>query len=167
MSDARFPAAAVIVIDGIEKPLANDPRDPGKLTKWGLSSVYHPEVLRDDFTRDDAMRILEAEYWDAHRCGEMPWQWALAIFDASVNPSDHCNPIKLAQLALQVVEDGAIGPASLRAMAGQYAGDTLDAFYALRVENYMKAENFAVFGHGWIRRCFTVQRKGLQLSPMQ
>lgn len=165
MTDPRFAAAAGIVVDGIEKPLANDPRDPGKLTKWGLSSVYHPEVLRPDFSRDDALNILKAEYWDKHRCGEMPWSWALAVFDAVVNPSDKQNAIRLAQLALQVAEDGAIGPLTLRAMGAAFTGEALDAFYALRVEHYTTAENYAVFGHGWIRRCFTVQRRGLQTPP--
>ena len=33
---------------------SNDPRDPGKTTRWGISSVAHPDVDLGALTRDDA-----------------------------------------------------------------------------------------------------------------
>lgn len=150
-----FDAAFAIVI-GEEGGLARDPADPGGETKFGISKGTYPSLDIAALTLDDAKAIYRSDYWDRHRCGEMPWRWALSLFDACINQG---SGVRWAQLALSAVEDGAVGSQTLGLMA-KAPDDDYRAFLALRVAAYARAREFSTFGHGWLKRLFRIAEAG-------
>jgi lysozyme family protein len=158
-ADDLFALASAIVLEE-EGVFSNDPGDPGGETWFGLARASHPDMTPWPPTKEQALQCYRAEYFDAHRCGEMPAHWAVAIFDAVVNP---CGPvIQWAQRALGVKGDGSIGAVTLAAMSGTFADESLDLFMTMRVEGYLKQPNYET---GHIRRLFAVQRMTLQRAP--
>lgn len=162
-ADDLFALASAIVLEE-EGVYADDPDDPGGETKWGIARDAHPEISEErwaGWTQADSVALFRSAYFDAHRCGEMPAHWAVAIFDAVVNP---CGPvISWAQSALNVLEDGKVGPQTLLAMNARFADDAFDLFLALRAEGYVREP---VFERGHLKRLFAVERKILQHTPL-
>ena len=148
--------AAFAVIVGEEGGYARDPSDPGGETKFGISRRAYPSLDIAALTLDDAKAIYRHDYWERHRCCEMPWRWALALFDAAVNQG---GGVRWAQFALSTVEDGAVGPETLLLMA-KATDDDYRAFLALRGEAYARQPAFATFGHGWLKRLFRIAQAG-------
>lgn len=70
----------------------DDPRDPGKLTIWGWSMVYHPmEVARmAKLSREDALAYASDLYlkkvWLPAGCDLLPYPKDIVIFEITVNP---------------------------------------------------------------------------------
>jgi lysozyme family protein len=150
-----FNAAVHIVLEE-ENVFSDSANDPGGQTKWGIARNRHPEIPDADwaaYTKDDAIALYRKGYWDANRCGEMPWPWALCVFDGEVNQG---SVIAVAQHALGLPRvDGVIGPATLAAM--QTATDEhLAMFLALRVKSYIALPKFPYDGVGWVKRTFNV-----------
>jgi lysozyme family protein len=150
-----FDAAVALVLDE-EGGYGVDRHDPGGATKFGISARAYPSLDIASLTRGQAKAIYRRDYWDRHRCGEMPWGWAVAVFDGAVNQGD---AVAMAQRALRIVADGLAGPATLGAMAAA-RDDDLAMFFALRAERYVRERDFAVFGHGWMKRLFRVAFAG-------
>ena len=144
--------AAFAVIVGEEGGYARDPADPGGETKFGISQRAYPALDIATLTLEDAKAIYRRDYWERHRCGEMPWHWALAMFDAAINQGGGA---RWAQRALSAAEDGAVGPETLALMA-KAPGDDYRAFLALRAEAYARLPAFGTFGHGWLKRLFRI-----------
>ena len=143
-----FPAADAIVI-GVEGDHSNDPM--GGDTYWGVARAAHPDIpWPPTWAQAQAVRRT---YWDQNRCDEMAWPWALAVYDATINQGGA--PVRLAQLALHTVEDGVVGPETVKAMSCASA-DAYRAFLALRVERYVTTPQFSVYGMGWIKRVLMV-----------
>lgn len=155
-ADDLFALASAIVLEE-EGVFSDDAQDPGGETWYGLARASHPDLAPWPPSKDQALAVYRAEYFDKHRCGEMPAHWAVAVFDAVVNP---CGPvIAWAQRALGVIGDGVVGDHTLAAMTDRFADESLDLFFTLRAEGYLKQPNFET---GHIRRLFAVQRKTLQ-----
>lgn len=156
IADARFALACAIVLEE-EGVFSDDKQDPGGETWYGLARAAHPNLAPWPPSKDQAIAIYRAEYFDRHRCGEMPTHWAVAIFDAVVNP---CGPvIEWAQRSLGIIGDGTVGPGTLAAMTARFADEAFDLFLTLRAEGYLKQP---VYETGHVRRLFAVQRKALQ-----
>lgn len=70
----------------------DDPRDPGKLTIWGISVVYHPvEVARmARMSKEEAYKyaseIYRNKYWVPFKCDDLPWPKDCIVFDIAINP---------------------------------------------------------------------------------
>lgn len=60
------------------------PGDLGGKTRWGISSVAHPEIDLDKLTISDVSVIYRTRYWDAIRGDEMLSQVARVVFDRAV-----------------------------------------------------------------------------------
>ena len=149
-----FAAAARIVLT-LEGVYSNQAVDPGGETKWGVARKEHPEIgdaQWADWTQADSVALFRAGYWDAHRCGEMPWPWALAIFDGEVNQG---SVIRLAQQALGISDDGSIGPQTLAAIA-RATPEQFQIFMALRLLSYTHDSAFAADGKGWFKRVVAI-----------
>jgi lysozyme family protein len=147
-----FDAAVKIVLED-EGVFSNDSADPGGETCYGISHVAHPEVTPWPPSREQAIAIYRNDYWDPHSCGEMPWPWALGIFDGTVNQGAHV--VDLAQQALGIRPDGIVGSATLEAMRAAPTED-FQLFLALRLLDYTIDGGFKRFGKGWFRRVIGV-----------
>jgi hypothetical protein len=70
----------------------DDPKDPGKLTIWGISMVYHPiEVAKMvRMSKEEAFKyaseIYLKKYWIHFRCDNLPYPEDWIVFDIAINP---------------------------------------------------------------------------------
>lgn len=150
-----FDRAFQIVV-GEEGGLADDPRDPGGLTKFGISQRSYPNEDIRALTLDRAKFLYKRDYWTPIRGDELPFRWALLCFDCAVNQGVD-TAIRLLQDAVGVMVDGKLGTRTLAAVSATGDDDRRPArFLALRVIRYGKTANFDRFGYGWITRCFVM-----------
>lgn len=144
----QFPAAVQIVLED-EGVFSNDINDPGGATYFGIARASHPDIPWPP-TKDQAIALYRTEYWDAHRCGEMPWAWALCVFEGQINQG---SVIRLLQTTLGLKPDGVIGDQTIAAI--QHATqEQLNLFFAGRAMAYIALGTFPTFGKGWLKRLF-------------
>ena len=142
----------VEIVLGREGVLSDDKADNGGLTKYGIAQKFNPGVDVKNLTREGAIEIYKANYWDPCRCGELPWWAALLTFDAAVQHG--CNPArKLLQETVGATADGQIGPKTLAAVAKADPIESTGTLQALRMlKIYIPHEDWKVYGKGWLRR---------------
>ncbi len=170
MTTDPFDLAVAIVLEE-EGVFSDDRHDPGGATKYGITIATLSKWLKRPATVADvkaltpnvARQIYREAFWDFYRCSEMPWRWGLAVFDCEVNQGGKA--IYWAELALNIVADGKVGPVFLASTRAKYAEDALNKFMALRAEAYLKLPNADVYGHGWLKRLFDVHAKGILRAP--
>lgn len=80
----NFDEAFKIVI-GHEGGYANDPKDPGGETKYGIAKKFHPGLDIKNLTLDEAKEIYRSEYWEPAGCNGLPYPEDLIVFDTAVN----------------------------------------------------------------------------------
>lgn len=131
--------------------IADDPRDPGGLTKWGISQRAYPGLDIRALTEADASAIYRRDYWDATGCGNLPPAVAFIHFDCCVNQGPG-TAAKTLQLAAGVEPDGKIGPKTLGAIQRMPAGKLATEYAALRMSHYGRLPHFDTYGLGWSRR---------------
>lgn len=147
-----FPAAVAIVLDR-EGVLSDDKNDPGGETWFGIARAFHPHIPWPP-TREQAIAIYRAEYWDHCRCGELPWPLALAVFDGAVQHAP-VDSVRMLQAAAKVGADGVIGAKTIAA-ASAAPLDVLGEFMALRVLHYAGLPHWKDDRLGWMRRLMAV-----------
>lgn len=158
-----FEAALAFVLE-IEggATVTDDPKDPGGLTKYGISKRSHPGLDIANLTEAEASAIYRAEYWDKCRCGELPNAIACVVFDSAVNQGVGM-AARILQEALGLKEDGIIGSGTLQ--AATEAGDGLLAeLVARRMLAYGSVPQFTRFGLGWSRRLSKVHELAMRAS---
>jgi lysozyme family protein len=131
-----------------EGGLVDNPKDPGGLTKFGISQRAYPQLDIRGLTVADAADIYRKDYWDKIHGDDLPEPLAIVLFDTAVNVG-WPRAILMLQESLGVTVDGNIGPQTLAACAKPEA---LVWFSAARVRFYVANRNYSVFGLGWIRR---------------
>jgi lysozyme family protein len=131
--------------------VTDDPRDPGGLTKYGISQRAFPTLDIRDLTEADAAAIYRRDYWDRAKCDSLPSHLRLVMFDMAVNMGVG-KAVLLLQKACGVAQDGVIGPNTIR--AAERLPDALARVSAERVLAYSGMRGFDVFGRGWLRRSF-------------
>lgn len=136
----------------VEGGLVDHPRDPGGLTKYGISQRSYPKLDIRNLTIDQARAIYLKDFWLAAKCDVMPRGVDAMLFDAAVNHGT-ATAIKLLQQAAGVKPDGNIGAITLSAAAGT---SVLREFAIRRALKYSTTTNFLTFGEGWMRRVFGV-----------
>lgn len=141
-----------------EGGLVDHPKDPGGITKYGISLRAYPELGEDGIrhlTKDDAIAIYKKDYWDACRCDELPEYLRLLVFDCAVNQG-----VGYARRALQTSvsakADGVLGPKTMQAVD---QADPERAAHRLSMNRYLRYArnpNWHVFGEGWVSRLLAV-----------
>lgn len=71
---------------GLEGGYSDDPNDPGRETKYGISKRYNPEVDVKNLTLDQAKEIYLKKYWLPAGCDNAPYPMDIILFDSFVNP---------------------------------------------------------------------------------
>lgn len=143
---------------GHEGGYVNHPSDPGGETMWGITIAVarasgYAGPMRD-LPRDTAKAIYRAQYWDKVKADSMPFAVGFQVFDAAVNHGTG-QAAKFLQRAAGVVDDGAIGPKTLAAVAARGPAALLLLFNAEREQFYTNLPTWASFGKGWSRRVVT------------
>lgn len=131
-------------------------KDPGGKTRYGITEA----VARDAgyigemnvLPSNTAAEIYRANYWNACKCSELPWPLSLYVFDAAVNQG--VGPAtRMLQKVLQTVQDGVIGPTTIRLAKASNAHHA-KRYLAERASRYFVTRNFDTFGTGWLIRLF-------------
>ena len=155
-----------------EGGFTNDERDPGnKLsngrkgsTMWGCTQavwerfVGH-EVTQDDMKalkKDDVKPLYKRDYWDAVKGDDLPIGVDYAVFDFAINAGGSAAR-KMIQKALGVTADGAIGPATMKAIQEADGKELLEKFSHSKEAFYKSLPTFQTYGKGWMRRVADVQ----------
>ncbi len=171
MNAAPYPAAFVAIIDivlGHEGGLSLVASDPGNWTggavgvgqmrgtNWGLSAAAFPTLNIRSITREQAIGIYFALYWQKAACSAVPAPLALLVMDAAVN-NGVGRAVRWLQAACGAVPDGLFGTASLRALTAALASPTglasvCTEFQSQRLVFMAALATWRVFGLGWARR---------------
>ena len=164
--------ASVIASEG---GYVNDPRDNGGITNLGVTKraweawVGHPVTEADmrALTKEGVGPLYRAMYWNAAHCDALPTALALCVFHVSVNAGPK-RAAKLLQGMVGAVPDGAIGPATLAAVARYVSSKgeraAVSAFQDGLRAFYRSLDTFATFGHGWFNRAASVEQQALALA---
>ncbi len=150
-------AVGFVLKDRIEGGYANDARDPGGETNFGISKRAHPGVNIRELTRDGAIAIYKADYWDKVGCDDLPPRIAVALFDAAVNQGPGI-AVKLLQKALGVTADGIVGPLTVAAAERADEGELVVQFLGWRLRRYAFTANASTYMRGWANRVLYLQR---------
>lgn len=143
---------AFIKTIGHEGGYSNDPADPGKETKYGISKRAHPNEDIPSMTLERAKLIYLREYWQPAMCHRMPAAVAIEVFDAAIN----CGvgqAIRFLQRALGVADDGVVGPVTIAAINSAPSIEGLLArFHGQRLMFHTDLKNWPNHGRGWAKR---------------
>jgi lysozyme family protein len=146
-----------------EGGLSMDPNDPGNWTggrvgagvlmgtKFGIAAADHPGVNIAALTPAAAQAIRQAEYWTPNGCDGMPSGVDLMLYDEDVNAGNHRSALIL-QGVLELVQDGSIGPVTLRAVAEISPALLINQMAVAQGVFYRSLALFAQDGHGWLAR---------------
>jgi len=131
--------------------ITDDPKDPGGLTRFGISKRAYPDLDIRNLTQEQASAIYRNDYWLAGGCGNLPPAVAVMHFDCCVNQGKGA-AAKFLQIAAGVEADGKIGPKTLAAVQRRRPLDLLTEYAAQRMAHYGRLPRFDAYGLGWSRR---------------
>lgn len=81
--DDLFPRCVEFVLRE-EGGYSNDPQDKGGETNYGICKRDHPDLDIKNLTKEQAIEIYRAEYWEPSGAPAHEWPLCLAVFDAAV-----------------------------------------------------------------------------------
>lgn len=139
---------------------SDNPADPGGTTMQGITLAVFRAWRHDLSARPDQLHAITAReveaiyralYWNPIRGASLPLGISLSVFDAAVNLGVR-RAAMLLQAALDVAQDGAIGPITLDVARRVAPGTLLSRLAVERETFYRKCMNFSLFGRGWLKR---------------
>lgn len=148
--------AIAFVLD-MEGGYTLDPNDPGGETNFGISKKAYQNIDIKNLTIDQAKDIYHRDYWNPCRCDNLPFAFAIAVFDMAVNQGTG-SAIKTLQETFGVTADGIIGPVTLAAVTTA-ANDSrkIKLYMARRLTAYVRImaanQTLLIFSRNW---CFRV-----------
>lgn len=144
--------------------ISNNPKDPGGLTKYGISIRFAGSVGLDingdgktngadivALTEVQASEVYKKHFWDKLELDRFPLPVALLLLDGAVNQGPAAAARDL-QAALGVVSDGQIGPKTMNAVKWTTPNTLCLCLVIQRGLRYTNTRNFDTFGKGWTRR---------------
>lgn len=144
----------VIIAEGGSK-ITDNPKDPGGLTKYGISKKSYPLLDIRNLSESDAIAIYKRDYWDKIQGDRLPYNVAYAIFSYAVNRGVGV-AARYAQRVVGAVEDGAMGAMTIAAIIAKGEKPFLEQYLALAKIGYenLVAGNPSLSGFlkGWSNR---------------
>jgi lysozyme family protein len=136
---------------GHEGGYVNHPADPGGETNWGISKRQFPDLDIKALTVDEAKGIYRRGYWNQVRADDLPAQLRFDVVDLAVNSGVE-TAVRFLQQALEVADDGRLGPVTLAAARAQHPYLTLLRLNGLRLRHMTRLSTWQTFGRGWANR---------------
>lgn len=136
---------------GHEGGYSSDPRDAGGETNWGISKRTYPTLDIKNLTQVEAKAIYYRDFWMPLNGDKLYDGVAFQLFDFAVN-SGIGNAIRAYQRALNVLDDGHFGPASLAAANAMTESDQIMRIVAERLKFMVKCKGWPTYGGGWVNR---------------
>jgi len=122
-----------------------------KGTKFGISAMTYPNLDIANLTVTQAKEIYKRDWWDKFSMGRFGKSLSFQVFDSALNHG-FFPTVKLLQRAVDVVDDGVIGPKTLEAVMKRDVSDLLMLFLAERIRLFTTVSTFQLHGKGWMRR---------------
>ena len=153
-----------------EGGFVNHPKDPGGMTNLGVTKkvweewVGHPvdEAAMRALGPADVAPLYKKNYWDRVRGDDLPTGVDYSVFDIAVN-SGVSRAVKFLQAACGVAQDGAIGPATLAAVAAFHPRDLATAVCEKRLAFLQSLPTWNTFGRGWNKRVAEVEETAFKM----
>ena len=148
------------VILNNEGGLADHSDDPGKLTNFGIATLFYPDLDIKNLNREQAIEIYFDDYWlPMNLTGIYDENLVLQIFDFGVNSRSKRygfnSALKAIQRIVDVEQDGKLGPITKDAI-NNYVGDIVYLYINERKKYYFdlarRKPKLQVFLNGWIHR---------------
>ena len=148
---------------GHEGGYTDNPKDPGnwtggkvsvgqlKGTKFGIAANTYPDLDIKNLTVEQAKAIYRRDFWDRVRADELPPRIRYAMFDATVN-SGPGQAVRWLQRAVNVADDGKLGPITLRAAKSADQEQVLRRMLSQRLRFMASLSTWPAFSRGWARR---------------
>lgn len=134
---------------------ANLANDPGGETRYGITkAVARENGYQGDMRElplETAKQIAKVKYWDKVQADVWPPALRFDLFDMAYN-SGPTQAIKLMQRALNVADDGKIGPKTLLAAKMADRVRVVARFNAYRLKFLVDLKNWKSFSRGWVIR---------------
>lgn len=144
---------------GFEGGYADDPRDPGGETMWGVTRRV---ALQEGYTgimrvlpRDTAKAIYAKRYWAPVQADTLPDAIRYPVFDAAVN-SGVAQSVKWLQRALDIVDDGDLGAVTLAALGACDPERIVARFCGFHLDFLTSLPTWGAYGRGWVRRVASI-----------
>ena len=161
----NFPDCIAHVL-AAEGGLVNDPKDPGGVTKFGISQRSYPALDIRALSLDDAKAIYQRDYWAPIQGEALPAGLDLLLLDHAVNAGP-ARAVRLLQHLVGVPEDGLMGPVTLAGVAIADPQDLIARYSELRLDFYRDLPTWRHFGAGWSRRVHRTRRAALAMARAQ
>lgn len=136
---------------GHEGGLVNDPKDPGGLTKYGVSQRAYPGEDIAGMTLERAKTIYLRDYWGPAGCDAVPDGVKFDLFDMAVNSGVKA-AVRTMQKVVGETEDGVLGPRTIQAVQSMPAARLVARFNGARLMYMADLTNWPAHGRGWCRR---------------
>lgn len=140
---------------GHEGEYSNHPSDPGGETMWGITKRV---AVKEGYTgsmrlmpRETAKAIYFRRYWQAIQADKIPVAARYVVFDAAAN-SGVKQSVMWLQRALDVVDDGVMGPMTIEALNRAQPVAVAIKFLSERLDFLTNLPTWGSFGRGWARR---------------
>ena len=146
-----------------EGGLVNNPKDPGGVTKFGISQRSYPALDIRALSLDEAKAIYQRDYWDKIQGENLPAGLDLLLLDHAVNAGP-ARAVRLLQHLVGVPEDGLMGPVTLAGVAIADPQDLIARYSELRLDFYRDLPTWRHFGAGWSRRVHRTRRAALAMA---
>ena len=152
------------------------PKDPGGATNMGitfktLQAWRGREITKQDvknLTREEAVAIYKAQYWDTMQCSRLPLGLDYMVMDYGVN-SGPARSVKDLQRTVGADDDGILGAKTLNKVTEYIQRLGMEALltaYANTRWAFMKGlSTFGTFGEGWKKRVWGKQA-GVQTNDI-
>ncbi len=168
--DRNFARSLALVLKS-EGGWSDNPKDPGGATMKGVTLANFRRYVKADATKDDLRHITDAQvatvyrrfYWDAVAGAELPDGVDYAVFDFAVN-SGPSRAIKFLQGILGTLQDGRIGPATVKAANAKKPDVMINALCDARLEFLKGLKTWGEFGKGWSSRVSSVRAQALAMA---
>lgn len=157
----------VDIVLGKEGGFSDHPDDNGGATNFGIT-IGTLRSWRDDpnltaqdvrnLSRDEAIEIYRARYWNPMRCDMLPPGVDLMLFDFGVNAGP-ARAVRMLQEIVGVTQDGSVGPITLGAVGAVAPLQIVRSFAQKRLSFYRQLADWPVFGKGWTNRTNTVEQQ--------
>ena len=139
----------------MEGGYVNNPLDPGKATRWGISQNSYPQLDIENLTQAEAINIYHKDYWKKLNLDALPSRLALVLFDSGINCGTKRAGIWL-QIAINKLTgyrlrlDGQVGLKTLQALQLCEMWEVMCLILSFRLKHYAKQKG--EFLKGWIIR---------------
>ena len=152
-----FERAIAFVLEH-EGGLVDNPKDPGGVTKFGISKRAYPHLDIRNLSVMEAMDIYQQDYWRPIKGDKLPMGVDIVMLDYAVH-SGVRHAVQALQRAVGAKADGVIGPGTLSLVAARKRPRTLALDLArarmnLLVRLVKQKPSQVEFLGGWMSRLF-------------